>query len=250
MKKVVMGGVAVCLLMMTSAPVQAFGRHRDSGCCEITPCCKPCVTYVDKVVTCCKPEWKERDVTCTINRIVPKVVVTPVKQTICVPVWSEQKKMVTCYNQVPRQVEKEICCCRSVPVCCTDPCTGCKRTCCKTETYTQKVTCTVYDCVPVQKEVTCKVCSYKTEERTVECRRVVCECVPETVNRKERYCVMVPYQTTIKVPVCTPAPACAPAPTCCKTCCATTCCNTCNHGCNGGHHRLCHRDRGSRGCCN
>ena len=219
MKRFALVCLTACLLMMAAAPVQAFGCHRrggnccESSCCsscETTACCQPSVTYVDKVVTCYKPEWKERDVTCTVNRMVSKVVVTPVTQNICVPVWTEQKQMQTCYTQVPRQVEKEICCCRRVPVCCTDPCTGCTRRCCQTETFTQKVTCTVYDCVPVQKEVTVKVCSYKTEQRTVECRRVVCECVPETVTRKERYCVMVPYQTTVKVPV----PAC-PATPCC-----------------------------------
>ena len=49
-----------------------------------------------------------------------------------------------------------------VPVTVTDAC-GCCYTSCKPETVVQRVKCTVYDCVPVEKEVTYKVCSYKTE---------------------------------------------------------------------------------------
>ena len=38
----------------------------------------------------------------------------------------------------------------------------------------------------------------------------------EQVTYKERYCVSVPYKTTVKVAVCVPAPVCPPAPTDCK----------------------------------
>jgi hypothetical protein len=85
------------------------------------------------------------------------------------------------------------------------------RTCCKPEYYTQHVTCTVMEQVPVQKQITVQVCSYHPEERTCQISRCVAECKPEVVVHKERFCVMVPYQTTIKVPVCTP-------------CCSQGCC--------------------------
>jgi hypothetical protein len=198
------------MLGVLVAPVQAHGRRRGNDCCNeccAAPCCTPCqpqITYVDKQVTCYRPEWREREVPCTINRVTSKVVVTPVNYTVCVPVYSEEKRTITVMNQVPHQVEREVTCCRMVPVCITDPCTGCTRTCCKPETYTQKVTCTVMECVPSQREITVKVCNFRQEQRTGECRRVVCECHPETIMQKQRYCVMVPYQQTVKVAVCTP----------------------------------------------
>jgi hypothetical protein len=53
------------------------------------------------------------------------------------------------------------------------------------------------------------VCTYKPVEKTYETKRIVCELKPEEVTRMERYCEMVPYQTTIKVPVRVPV---CPAP--------------------------------------
>jgi hypothetical protein len=145
-----------------------------------------------------------REVPCTINRIVVHTEVIPQKCTIMVPSWSEEKRTITVCNCVPRQVEREVCCCRMVPVSCTDPCTGCTYTCCKPETYTQKVTCTIMEQVPVQKEITVRVCHYHPEERSYNITRCVPECKPETVTRTVCYCVMVPYESKIKVPVCTP----------------------------------------------
>jgi hypothetical protein len=129
-----------------------------------------------------------------------------------VPVWHEERRKITVCKCVPREIEREVCCTRMVPVCVTDPCTGCTYTCCKPETYTQKVHCTVMEQVPEQREIAYKVCTMKPETRTYETHRCVAECHPETVVHKERYCVMVPYQQKIKVAVCTP-------------CCTPSCCN-------------------------
>jgi hypothetical protein len=74
----------------------------------------------------------------------------------------------------------------------------------KTEYYTQPVKCVVWECVPVQKEYWVPVCSYRPVEQKYECRHVVCEYATATVYHVEHYCVTVPYQTVVKVPVCTP----------------------------------------------
>ena len=105
---------------------------------------------------------------------------------------------------VPQEVERDVTCVKRVPVCVTDPCTGCTRTVYKCETVTQRVKTVVCQPVYEKKEVVQRVCSYKPEERTVQCKHLVAECHPEEVTRKVCRCVMEAYQTTIKVPVCTP----------------------------------------------
>ena len=205
-------GLALVTLALSAAPAEAFGLRRRgcNNCCApcCTPCCSPCTTccapvqYVDKTVTCYRPEWKERDVSCTVNRIVPREEVVPVSRTVMVPEWKDVKSTVTVMKQVPREVVQNVTCCRMVQTCVVDPCTGCSRVCCKPESYTQQVKRMVMDCVPEQKDVTTKVCSYKPTVETIQCKRIVCETKPETVTRKERFCVMVAYQTTVKVPAC------------------------------------------------
>jgi len=201
-------GLAVGVVALSAAPAQA------GGCCWKS-CCVTCcytVTWVDQVVTCCKPEWRERDVTCTVVRVIPREVVEQRKICVMVPVYTDVRKTITVCRAVPREVVSNVTCCRMVPVTCTDPCTGCCYTCCKPEYYTTQVKSIVCDYVQEPRDIVCRVCSYTPQERVIECRRIVCDYKPETVVRKERFCVMVPYQTTIKVPVCTPV--CAPV--CCN----------------------------------
>jgi hypothetical protein len=250
--------LAVAAVSVSSA--EAFGCRRR-GCADT---CAPAVQvqWVEKAVTAYRPEWKERQVTCTINRVVPREVVENVKRTCMVPEMRPVKQMVTYYEQVPaevtrtithcqmvpetvpvtitrcrmvpQQVVQNVTCCRLVPMCVTDPCTGCTRTVCRPENYTQQVTrtvlrpefyqekgmqtvCrphftsqqvkeTVMRCVPRQREVTVQQCFYRPVEQTYQVRRMVCDIKPEIQTRTERFCVMVPYQTTVKVPVCVPCP--------------------------------------------
>jgi hypothetical protein len=199
MNKLLAIGLTLAVAAVSTSQAQAFGCRRN--CC--IPCCTPCcVTYCDKVVTCYKPEWRERQVQCVVHKMVPKEVVTKHVCNVLVPVVVEQQRTCTVLTKVARTVEKEVTCCKLVPVLVKDPCTGCVTTCCKPVTYTQKVQCVVYECLPVQKTYTVKCCSFKTEQRVVEKKCCVMECVASTVMKTERYCVMVPYQKTIKVPVC------------------------------------------------
>lgn len=219
MKKFVVVAVALAALSLAAAPAQAC--HRGGSCCEsgcnygcnygcgsgcgacCTPCCAPQVSYVEQTVTCYRQEMRQRQVPCTVNRVVVHTEVVPQTYTVCVPTWHEERRTITVCTCVPRQIERQVCCTRMVPVCVTDPCTGCTHTCCKPECYTQTVTCTVMEQVPVQKEISVRVCSYHQEQRTCNVTRCVPECKTETVMRTECYCVCVPYQVTVKVPVCT-----------------------------------------------
>ncbi len=257
MKKLVVVCLAVAGLALAALPAQAWGHRRGckQSCCEsacAAPCAPSCAApcapaapaFVEKVVTCYRPEWREKEVTCTVNRVVPRQVVEQHQCTVMVPVWKEEVRTVTSYTSVPRQVEREVTVCHKVPVapacgecggcataCCDSGCGhhrhrlfgrhhrgggdcggcgGCAAPCYQTVTEVRKVVCTVMECVPVQKQVKVRVCSYRPEVKTYTTTRTVCECRPETVVRKVRYCVSVPYQTTVKVPVCQ---------TCCASCC-------------------------------
>lgn len=215
MRNLLVSSVAALVMAALVNPVQARGC-RSRGCCyEPAPCCDTCVSWVEKQVTCYRPEWKWREVPCVVNQMVPREVVSEHKCTVLVPVWSEEKRWCMVNKMVPREVVQDVTCCRMVPVTCTDPCSGCSYTCCKPETYVQQVKCTVYDCVPEKKEYTVKVCSYREDVKTYNLKQIVYDCKQVTVMKKEHYCEMQAYQTVVKVPVYTPvcAPACAPG--CC-----------------------------------
>lgn len=226
MKKLLTLGLTAAMLASLAAPAHAFGGRRKSCAPSCDTGCAPAVqvSYVDKTVTAYKPEWKEKEVSYTVNKMVTREVVEKQKYMVQVPEYKDEKRTVTTYTMKPTVVERDVTTCRYVPVC-DDGCnTGCDTGCgkrglfgrrggrgcgtpCVAVMETKKVSCTVMQCVPETKEVTVKVCTYKTEERTQEVKRIVCEWKPETVKAKQRYCEMVPYQTTVKVAVCTPVAA-------------------------------------------
>ncbi len=193
----------------------------QTGCCQTTccqpVCCQPQITWQERTITCYRPEWREREVSCTINRVVSHTVTEQRSCTVCVPTWHNEKRTITVCKCVPRQIQRQVCCTRMVPVCVTDPCTGCSHTCCKPECYTQTITCTVMEQVPENREIQVPVCVMKQEQRPYTVQRCVFECKPEVVKHMERYCVSVPYQQKIKVAVCQP-------------CCQSSCCGGCG-GC-------------------
>lgn len=209
MSKLMAVTVAFGLVAVAATPTQA-GHGCGSGCApECAPCVQYQVTYVDKVVTCYKTEMREREVTCNVLRCIAREVVEERKVCVLVPEVKQEKRTITVCKSVPREVEREVTCCKMVPVACTDPCTGCSYTVCKPQYVTTKVKQIVCDLVPEQREIVVNVCNYRQEERTIQCKRVVIDYKPETVTRKVYDCVKVPYQTTIKVAVCTPV-ACQP----------------------------------------
>ena len=162
------------------------------------------MVYVNKIVTCYKTEWREEEVPVQVCKAVPHVLVQVHKCTVLVPDWKEVKRTYIQCKSVPVEVWKDVVCCKMVPVCVTDPCTGCTYMSCKPETYVTKVKSICCKLVPEQVEYTCKVCTYHPEERTYQTRCVVCDYKTETVVVKKRYCVSVPYTATVKVAVTVP----------------------------------------------
>jgi len=194
------------LILMTPA-ARADGLLRR-GCADGCRQCEP--TYTEKLVTCYRPEWHDREVKCTVNRVIPHDVVSHEKCTVMVPTWHDEKRMMTVCRYVPHQAEREIVKCKKVRVC-NPPCDDCCDRCCRRPRYHRewveqvcKVPCKVWEAIQETKEVTMKVCRYVPQEKSYDVHRTVCEVKPETIVRKEHYCVMVPYQVKVKVPSCCP----------------------------------------------
>lgn len=228
--------VAIAGLAMLPADAKAFGGRKS---CKDS-CAQPCeMTWEDRKVTCYKTVTKEKEIEVTVCKPEYRDEVRKYTTTVCVPVWTEQKKTCTTYKRVAKEVEREVTKCVRVPVTTCDPCTGRTRTCSQRQMVTEKVKCTVYECVPETKEVTVKVCSYKKEEKTTECKVRVCEMKQVKEMRKVQYCERVAYETTIKVCVAKPVEAKkveAAKPAECKPACAKTACceKKCGRGLNLG----------------
>jgi hypothetical protein len=162
-------------------------------------CPRACV--VTRTVTCFRQEWREREVIVTVPHVIVRTVKVPVRRTVLVPVCHEEKRVVTSYVKVPRNVEREVAHTRIVKTCVTDPCTGCPHIVSRPETVVEKFCSTVFETVPLQKEVLVKVRRLEPRQETVQALRTIREVKEERIVKKERYCVSVPYQKAIEIPV-------------------------------------------------
>jgi hypothetical protein len=82
-------------------------------------------------------------------------------------------KVVPPYTVVTKIAEKEVPCTRTVPVCVTDPCTGCIRTEYKCETVLEKVKTTSIEVIPPTEG-----CTSRPEERTKRCVTIYIDHLP------------------------------------------------------------------------
>ncbi len=167
-------------------------------------CCSYKVAWVDQAVTCCRMEWRTRDVPCEVMKPVYREETRTVQREVTVPEWRDETREVVTHSYKPREVVREVCRYVLVPCTAVDPCTGCAVTTCKPQVVVDKVKCTVYDCVPEVTKVPVKVCHYRREMRDFKETLIHCDWKKETVVRKEAYCVPVTYTTTMKVPVLVP----------------------------------------------
>ena len=246
----------------------------DTGCntgCGTTACD---VTYVDQKVTALKAEWKTKKVEIDVTEF--KMVDEKYKYIVCEQVKSKAKVKVSEITHVKSKEKRVVCetVCVAVQIPCAAPAscdTGCGRerkglfarlchkndcndpcpkpcaTACETpcapvmkavmqrQIVKREVEVDVVRCVPVwvekevnvftmvrvEKEGTHKVCKPFTTKQTVE----------------QKYSVMVPYETTVKVAVRTPHPA--PAP-CAAPCATSSCGDSCATKARSGlFHRCC-----------
>ncbi|HEV3438454.1 MAG TPA: hypothetical protein VG122_13915 [Gemmata sp.] len=136
------------------------------------------------------------------------------------PCFETITKTVMQRQVVSKEIEVNVTTCTRVPKKVIQKVTTCERVWSDKEVVVTK-------CVPVEKAGTRTVCFYVPIEKEVSVTtmkpvekvgtRIVKKCVPIEKIVKQSFTKMVPYETVVKVPVYTAAPAPAPAP------CATPC---------------------------
>jgi hypothetical protein len=170
------------------------------------PCCPIpfVVAYEMRTVTCYRPEWREEKVPCVVQRVSYRRDVVQVPCSTWVPQWSDQQVRTSYYVPVPKVVERAVPRCVMVPVTMCDPCTGCCFVQYCPQWIVQRVQCTEYDYRVAERTDVVKVCKM-VEQRTV----VEQVCWTPVVTAEQSwttrcYCVMVPYQSQVCVPVWVP----------------------------------------------
>ena len=176
-------------------------------------CVDPCTGCA---YTSCRPETYVENVPCTVVNYVTEQ--QPIEVTVNRPRAVQQQVEVNVCRYVTQERPVEVMVCRHVtqsrPV---------EVMVCKHVTQERPVEYRVCKHVTQQRPVEYRVCKYVTQQRPVEYQ--VCKHVSktedvnvsyvhtdwkkETVMRTEHYCERVPYQTTVRVPVCVPTPPCA-----------------------------------------
>jgi hypothetical protein len=207
MRKLVLASLAIVALVLTASPSEAHGRRR--GCASTcAPSCGPAlvvVGYEEREVTAYKTEWREKEEKYTIVRLIPREVVDKQKYKVLVPDWKEEERKVTVLTHKPREVVRPVTRCHMVRECVVDPCTGCTYTVCRPHTTVEEVKYTVMDCVPEPRVIKVKVYAPREEERVREIKRIEYDRKPEEHKHTVKYCVSVPYQTKVQVPIYGPA---------------------------------------------
>ena len=194
MKKLIVTFILAVLGGGLASPAQAW----YPGCPAYTVSYQPCV------VTTYRPEWREEKVNVTVDHWTSRIVVDKVNVKSWVPRWEDEKQVHVSYRYDPKVVQQDVVRCNWIAVCFLDPCTGCPYTTWQPKTYVERINVTVHEAVPVQTVVPVKVCRWALQDQVVDCQRVVWDNNPQQVVSVRRYCVMVPHQTTVAVPVCTP----------------------------------------------
>jgi hypothetical protein len=154
----------------------------------------------------------------------------PYTYKVCVPVTVPEHRTVPYLETIQREITIKVPACKTVQRTCVDPCTGCPYTVtqhvielqdkkvmvCQLVPKTKDVTVNVRriaieeragvykvkERVPQSREVDVQVVSCRPMEKTGVCKRIISETVVDRVNVRQVYCEMVPYEVTVRVPVC------------------------------------------------
>lgn len=198
------GSCALLAALVGSAPAVA-------GCGDLCGCA-PQVQWVDQVVTCYRCETRTRGVPVTVNRAVCREEVVPRKYYVSIPEYKEEKRTIYTYKQNHKPAERDVYSLIPAPPCPAPACDGCGHggaACdlCPPDLPVVKQHINTVECEDSfdKTEIVQQVCHYRAEERTEMVKHTIVENVPETTIKHECYTEMVPYQVTIKVPVCVPA---------------------------------------------
>jgi hypothetical protein len=174
-------------------------------------CCAPKVEWVEQVVTCYRCETRVREVPVTVNHTVCREEVVPRKYYVSIPEYKEEKRTVYVYRQDHKPAERTVYSLVPAPSCpAPAPCCdggsygGAACDLCPPDLPVVKQKINTVECADSfdKVDIVQQVCHYRAEERTELVKHTVVENVPETTIKRECYTERVPYQVTIKVPVC------------------------------------------------
>jgi hypothetical protein len=152
-------------------------------------------------VICYRPEWREEKVPCVVQRVSYRKEVTPVKTQVWTLREFEERVRTSYYVPVPREVEREVQRCVWVPVMMFDPCTCCCFVTYQPQMVVQRIRVVECDYRKEERDVNVRVCRWVQEPRVIEQVCWIPQVTQEQVWTVRRYCVMVPYQTFVCVPV-------------------------------------------------
>jgi hypothetical protein len=197
---------SVCVVMLlwglaSSAADASFCPPVCYCPCPPPPCC---VAYVTRSVTCYRTEWKEEKVPVVIQKVSYTVKTTKVKETVYVAKYFDEQVTTSYFVPVTRIVEYDKQFCVMVPVVVFDPCTCCCYTTCYPQWVSRKVQCPVVDTVQKSRVDVVKVCKYVPEDRIVDRTEYIPVITQEKSFTVRRYCVTIPYETKVYVPVYVP----------------------------------------------
>jgi hypothetical protein len=119
--------------------------------------------------------------------------------------YREQKQVVTEWELKPREVIQEVPCTTMKPVTVTDPCTGQCRTEYQSCPIVRQVKVTVYDPVPVERQVAVAVPCLKPG-KPLQVSRLAVDCTIEPALRTRFQLLCMPNQVTVP-PCCALPPA-------------------------------------------
>ena len=165
--------------------------------------CPPNVTvrYEQRVVAGTRPEWKAEKVEIVVPKVTYREEIEQVRTIVMVPRVVDATQLRTAHGPIPRQIDRVVTTCRVVPYLTTHPCTGCPVLGCQVVPETHKVSTTVFDYQPRVHTVPIKVTRVMPEERYVPQTKFVPQVTQERTWTIRNTQTMVPYQTTVTVPV-------------------------------------------------
>jgi hypothetical protein len=214
LKALLKEGLALAALALATLPVFAFGhlpKVCPAPCPEVCPPPPPPpIVWEERTITTYKPEVKTRKVETVVTELATREVKTPTVRTVWETVYNDTKEVRTVIELVPRPSVKKVMSYKMVPCTTVDPCTGCPKTTYHPEPYEQEIPCTVYDSVPVKKEVLVTRGCLKPVKKVFDVVQLVPELKPVKKVYQVESTVMVPQVFVIKVPVCVPCPAACP----------------------------------------
>ena len=162
------------------------------------------VTYVPQKATYWVPEVFYRYVEVEVQEPTYTKVTKRTTVTVLEEDFRDEEHVGTFYNIVPRTFEVDVVRCKLVRMKISDPCTGNVFWINRPEPYIERVPQVVMEREKELRKWTVRQSYFKPVERTYDQDFTVCELHPKKVFVKQPFTRLVPFETTLLVPVFVP----------------------------------------------